>query len=298
MFDACRTLSKSMCAFGCVVLLSAAGASAQAVTDQPSHPNPVNAPIASGWSSSQTGTVEIADGAVPAANPAALPSAPAPAASPRQDDNTSYSGWKGSDLMHRLTIEAGVGAAAPAGDKADITWGWGLTMGGGVNITQNLAALVEYQYLDPKIPGAVIAESGAQGGRYHIWSFTLDPVYDFLPKAANDFYVVGGGGFYRKVMNFTNPSQSCGFFYYYYTCGTSNQTVGHISSNQGGFNFGGGYQHRFGGMYGLSRARLFAEVRYLDVLSPAIKSKSANGLQPVSISKDTKLLPIMLGIRW
>lgn len=287
---ACRILSKYVCVLGCAVLLTAVGASAQTATDQPSH--------AAGWSSSQSGAMEVADGAVPASNPAALPSAPTPAASPRQDDSDTYSGWKGHDLVHRLTIEAGGGAAAPAGDKADITWGWGMTVGAGVNINQKLAAYIEYQFLDPKIPGAVIAESGAQGGRYHIWSFTVDPEYDFFPKSSNDVYAVGGGGFYRKMMNFSNPTQSCGFFYYYYTCGVTNQTVGHISSNQGGWNIGGGYQHRFGGMYGLSRTRVFAEVRYLDVLSPALRSKSANGLAPVSISADTTLLPIMLGVRW
>lgn len=256
------------------------------------------------WSSSQTGQVQLAEGAAPAnpaaapANPSsasALPSAPAPAA---QDNSGNYSGWHGHDIVHRLTIEVGGGASAPAGDKADITWGDGILLGAGVNINHNLATFIEYQFLDNKVPGLVIAESGAQGGRYHIWSFTLAPVYDMFPKSANDAYLVGGGGFYRKVMNFTDPTESCGFFYYYYTCGTSNQVVGHISSNQGGWNIGGGYQHRFGGMYGLSRTRFFAEVRYLEVLSPVIKSASANGLSPVNVSANTKLMPITVGIRW
>lgn len=294
---ACRILSmKSVCVLGSV--LAAAGL-CQAQSIASATANSQSSQPESGWSSSQSGQTLVADGSVPASpatgSAAALPSAPTPAA---QNDNTTYSGWKGSDLKHRLTIEAGGGAAAPAGDKADITWGFQFLVGGGFNITQKLAALVEYQFIDPKIPGAVIAETGAQGGRYHIWSFTLDPEYDFFPKSANDVYAVGGGGYYRKTMNFSNPSQSCGFFYYYYSCGISNQTVGSFSWNNGGWNLGGGYQHRFGGMYGLSRTRLFAEVRYLDVLSPAVKSKALPGLTPVSIGAGTKLLPITLGIRW
>ena len=38
-----------------------------------------------------------------------------------------------------------------------------------------------------------------------IWSFSLDPVFDIIPKAANGVYVTGGAGFYRKVTNFQNP---------------------------------------------------------------------------------------------
>ncbi len=273
------------------VLLAACVASAQSTS-------PVQSST-TGYSSSQAGLQEYAE--------LTLPNAPAPLASSSGSGGSAagqygngggYKGGGDHGLWHRFTFEAGGGASAPAGDKADITWGGGFLIGGGFNINRNLAAFVEYQFLDNKVPGAVIAESGAQGGHYHIWSFTVDPVYDFFPKASNDVYAVGGGGFYRKVMDFTNPTQSCGFFYYYYSCGTSNQVVGSISSNQGGFNIGGGYQHRFGGMYGQSRMRVFAEVRYLEVLSPAIRSQSANGLSPVSISADTKLLPITLGIRW
>lgn len=293
MSIACRILStKYVFVFACAGLLGAALAQAQSVVN-----SPATSPASSNWSSSQSGQMQIAEGASPA-NPAAegasaLPAAPAP----RQDQG-GYSGWGGHDVMHRLTLEFGGGAVAPAANKNDITWGGQFLIGGGVNVTQNLAAFLEFQYLDNKIPGAVIAETGAQGGRYHIWSFTVDPLWDLFPKAANDVYLVGGGGFYRKTMNFTNPTQSCGFFYYYYTCGTSNQTVGSIGSNNGGWNIGGGYQHRFGGMYGLSRTRFFAQVRYVDVLSPAIRSKSLNGLAPVSISAGTKLLPITVGFRW
>jgi hypothetical protein len=283
------------CFLGCAALLASGLANAQSVADQPS--------TSSAWSSSQTEAVQMASAAVPA-NTAALPSAPEPAgAAAAQDDSNTYSGWHGHDIVHRLTFEAGGGFAAPAGDKAYITYGGMFTVGGGVNISQNLAMLIEYQFIDSKMPGAIIAEAGAQGGRYHIWSFTLAPVWDLFPKAGNDVYITGGGGFYRKVTNFTNPTQTYFCSYYYCAPGYANTTVGHFSSNQGGFNIGGGYQHRFSGMYGEGKTRFFAEVRYLDVLSPALKQAPGGAgnqanLNPVNIAADTKLLPITVGIRW
>lgn len=233
------------------------------------------------------------------ASAAALPSAPEPSHQDNNGNSGNYSGWHAHDILHRLAIEAGGGASAPAGDKNDITWGYGFLLGAGVNFNPHLAAFLEYQFLDNKVPGAIIAESGATGGHYHIWSFTLDPEYDFFPKSSNDVYAVGGGGFYRKTTNFSvlAPTQFC--YYFYCSQGYAPQTVGSISSDQGGWNIGGGYQHRFGGMYGMSRTRFFAEVRYLDVLSPSLQGTSpSGGLGPVTVAADTKLLPITVGIRW
>ncbi len=239
---------------------------------------------------------------------AALPSAAAPASAGGQEGQTqTYSGW---DLKSRFTIEASGGFNAPVGDKnapnpfnssgADInsvTWGGQFTFGSGFNINQHLAALIEYQFMDDKLPGAIIAEAGAQGGHDHIWSFTVDPVLDAFPKASNDLYVTGGGGFYRKVTSFTDPEEEeeC---YYFCGIGVANVTVGHFSSNQGGWNIGGGYEHRFGGMYGESRTRVFVEARYVEVLTPAVVGATPNGLSATTIGADTKLLPISLGFRW
>jgi hypothetical protein len=279
-----------LCFLGCAALVAAGSGHAQSAAAG-------NSSAPSGWSSSQAGTVELASSFTPA-NPAALPSAPSAAGSGAAgQDNGGYSGWHRSGLAHRLTWEVGGGFNAPAGDKTYITWGGQFQVGGGVNFNRYLAMMVEYQFLDSKIPGAIIAESGAQGGHYHIWSFTLDPVIDLAPKASNDVYITGGGGFYRKVTDFTEvlPTEYCDF----YGCGIvgQSQTVGSFSSNQGGVNFGAGYQHRLGGMYGQSRTRLFAEARYLYVMSPAVNG-SANGLGVTAIAADTKVIPVSVGLRW
>jgi len=43
--------------------------------------------------------------------------------------------------------------------------------------------------------------------------------------------------------------------------------------------------------------KLFAEVRYLDVDTPAVVS-TPNGLGTTTVAAGTKLIPITLGLRW
>ncbi len=278
----------SFCA--AALLLAAGVSSAQSTSSQDDS--------AAGYSSSQSGMSQFADlAALPEAPTPALASGSGASGSGQYGNGGGYGGGSKKGLLHNLAFEVGGGANAPAGDKSYITWGGQFTVGGGVNFSKHLAALVEYQFLDDKIPGKIIAEAGAQGGHAHIWSFTVDPVVDLFPKSANDVYVTGGGGFYRKVTSFTDvePTEYCEFYY----CGTAYtpQVVGHFSSNQGGFNVGGGYQHRIGGAYGDSNTALFAEVRYVDVLTPAVTTEP-NGLGATSVAAGTKVLPISVGVRW
>ncbi len=200
-------------------------------------------------------------------------------------------------IFHSLAFEAGGGASGPVGSSTNyITWGGNFTVGAGVHLNKRLSVLAEYQFIDDKLPGAIIAETGANGGNAHIWSFTLDPVIDLFPKSNNSVYITGGGGFYRKVTNFTDPEETL-YCYYFCEAGVENEVVGHFSSNQGGWNVGAGVSHRFGGIYNDSNMTVFAEARYLDVLTPA-SAIAPNGLGTAAIGADTKLVPITLGLRW
>ena len=291
--SALRWISLSRCAsfFGCAAILAAGTANAQSTVSNPQASSPTTF-SSSQWSSSST---QVAESALPG-NPAALPSAPTPSAAGGGQYQGSGGVW--GHIKSNFAFEAGGGFNGPTSYSSNyITWGGNFTIGAGTYITPRLAMLIEYQFIDDKLPGKLIAQTGANGGHAHIWSFTLDPYFDIFPKSSNDLYVTGGGGFYRKVTSFTNPTlgQYCTYFY----CGvtTVNQVVGHFSSNQGGFSIGGGYQHRFGGMYGQSKMKLFAEFRYLDVLTPAYNS-SPNGLGTTAVNADTRLMPVTLGIRW
>jgi hypothetical protein len=266
------------------LIVSAGFASAQNVAPQ-------DQTIPSGFSSSNDARLpQIAELSAPSGL-AALPSAPEPAAA--QDRNRNGGGWLGG---RSLAIEIGGGATVPP-DKNNITWGWDFTLGGGLNFNKQFAMLAEYQFIHDKLPGKMIAQTGAQGGYAHIWSLTLAPVVSLFPHSSNDVYLTGGGGFYRKVTNFTDPSlaQYCNYYY----CGIVqvNQVVGHFSSNQAGWNIGGGYQHRLGGMFNDSRMKLFVEARYLMIFTPAY-SNQPNGLGTTTVAADTIQVPINVGVRW
>jgi hypothetical protein len=203
---------------------------------------------------------------------AVLPSAPAPGGS----GANQYRGLSGYDLSDHISVEAGAGFNAPIGnDIPYITWGGNFRLGGGLHLSKRLIVLAEYQFMDNKLPGALIAEAGTQGGHTHIWSLTLDPMIDLFPRRANSVYITGGGGFYRKVTSFTEPGEY------------ENVVVGHFSSNQGGVGLGLGLTHRLRWENG---EQIFAEARYLFLNTPSITQ--SNGLET------TELLPVTIGVRW
>ena len=209
-----------------------------------------------------------------------------------------YGGGGKRGFLHNWAFEAGGGFNAP--ESNSITYGGQFTVGAGLNFSKRIAGLIEYQFLDDKLPGYLISEAGATGGYAHIWSFTFDPVIDLMPKATNDVYITGGGGFYRKVTSFTDPEETeyCDYYYGYCGIGTTNVVVGHFSSNQGGWNVGAGFQHRMGGMYGDSKTKLFVEARYLEVLTSPVKGITPNGLNETTVAADTKVIPVSVGLRF
>lgn len=279
----CATLAFSLCS---------AGAQNTTATDSPSSSAVSNNEFSSS-------SLQLADN-FGTPDLEALPAAPEPNGGGGQYDNKSRGGGSGmSGLKDHLAFEGGFGFAAPSGSSSDyVGWGWNLTVGGGYKVNQNLTLMLEYQFMHTGLPGQIVAEAGSTSGYNHIWSFTLDPIYDITPKSAIDFYAVGGGGFYRKVTNFTNPQQQQFCYYFYCGYGTTNVVVGHFSSNQGGWSIGGGIAHRFAGWNGDGRMKVFAEARYLDVMSPAVNGVAPNGLGVTTVAAGTKMIPVTFGVRW
>jgi len=207
---------------------------------------------------------------------------------------TDRYGARHRDRWSKIAIEAGGGANAPSSDSSSyITWGGNFTVGGGYAVNPHFSMLAEYQFIDDKLPGRIISEAGANGGHAHIWSLTASPVFYLFPHRKNDIYVTGGGGFYRKVTSFTDPTYAQYCDYYYCGITTVNQVVGHFSSNQSGWNIGGGITHKLSN----DRTRIFAEARYLSIDTPAVTTQP-NGLGTTTVAAGTQLIPVTIGIRF
>jgi hypothetical protein len=276
-----KSFVKFVCFQSCAAMLMAGLANAQStISDNQSN--------SSGWSSSESSSLQVADAAVPG-SPAALPSAPTPSASAAAQESTGggYSGWHGSDLMHRLTFELGAGFNAPIGnDTPFITWGYHFTLGAGVRFSNRVSALLEYQFMDDKLPGAFLAAEGVQAGNAHINSITGSPVFDLTPKRSYGAYLVGGWGYYHKSTNFNDYEEEETFYGVY----DVPVTVASVTSNQWGGNGGLGIYHRLGGMYGDGKNQIFMEARYTFIHTPP--STQTNGFGT------TELIPVTLGLRF
>ena len=218
-----------------------------------------------------------------------LPSSPDPSSpSSGGAGGGQYGGGGKHSLFHNWTFEAGAGFNGPVGnDTPFITWGGNFTLGAGLRFSKRISALLEYQYIDDKLPGAFIAAEGVQAGNAHINSITGSPVIDLFPKKSNGIYLVGGYGYYHKSTNF-NDYECCAYSYYgYYDVEV---TVASVTSNQWGGNAGFGLYHRLGGMYGDGKSELFAEARYQFLHTPPISQSNGFGT--------TELIPVTLGIRF
>ncbi|HEY3625050.1 MAG TPA: hypothetical protein VGL00_02165 [Terracidiphilus sp.] len=211
---------------------------------------------------------------------------PASAGSPAGGRGGQYDNRaNGKRSGRQWAFEAGGGFNAPIGnDIPYITWGGNFTVGGGLHLSPVFSILGEYQFIADKLPGALVAAGGGDTGNAHIQSITVAPVIDLFPKHSTSVYLTGGGGWYHKS---TNWNVLVGYdFYGYPVYATANS----FSSNQGGLNFGFGFSHRLGGVYGDGTAKLFAEARYLWIDTPPLGEPNGLGR--------TELIPVTFGVRW
>jgi len=250
-----------------------------------------NSSADSSVSSSESSSSAVA-GDASSSSADASPSDPGASGAAAAQENGGYGRHSGGheSLTSRLTFDLGAGFNAPIGNDTStggggpfITWGGNFTLGGGLRFSKRMSVLGEYQFMDDKLPGSLIAEGGGTTGNTHINSLTVDPVIDITPKWKNGLYAVGGFGWYHKSTNFNVfVPDEFGFL--------ESVTANSFSSDQIGANFGLGFQHRLGGMYGDSKTRLFAEARYTYIHTPPITQDNGLGT--------TEVIPVTLGVRF
>ncbi|HTF65932.1 MAG TPA: hypothetical protein VK638_24910 [Edaphobacter sp.] len=228
-----------------------------------------------------------------------------------------------SDRMHnadgsnRFTVALGGGFAVPAGSSRNVfTVGYALKGGVGYNFSKKLGVMVEVGYDHFGLQGSVItaqqsyydslnivdpstgalADFSGLDANAHVWSVTLDPIYTFYQGESLGAYVIGGGGYYHKAVNFTLPQSS----YYcdpYYGCYpiVQNANFDTHSANGGGINGGAGVTFRpsrFGSV------KFYTEVRYVWT-NAKLTPEQANP-SPISTldNGSNSYIPVTFGVRW
>ena len=117
-------------------------------------------------------------------------------------------------------------------------------------------------------------------------SVTIQPTARFNPGGRVGGYFTAGGGWYRRTIEFTEPTvqiiTAFDPFYgaFYPAAVPANTVLGRQTQNKGGWNAGAGLEIRISSS---DTARIFAEARYHYVYT-----------RPV----ETTIVPVTFGFRW
>jgi hypothetical protein len=198
------------------------------------------------------------------------------------------------DGSAKWTFVAGVGMTAPVGNTYHyLNTDYGIQVGGGRNFNKNFGVIAQFDYDRFGFNGRTLynqislynyCPTGAStsacstnaltslDGNSHIWSFSLNPIYNFLPENTWGAYVVGGVGFFHKVANFTTPTTGIDIYGYQET---ENANIDHYTSNAPGFSGGFGLTYKAGKF---SSEHLFVEARYVLVLDSQRNGLTASNI--------------------
>ena len=228
-----------------------------------------------------------------------------------------------ADGSSKYTGYAGVGLTLPTGDLHNYdTPSWGFQVGAGRNFNKRFGVNLEFAWDEFGIQGNVLQQQayiedplnqfGLQGstdGYSHIWSVSLQPVYNLKAGDVWGAYVTGGAGFYHKISTFTTPQAVVGYDYFGYPQQfIANEPFDSYTSNAPGFDGGFGVTYKFSRF---ANERLYAEARYVYVLNQqkaGINSSNYNSYGPnynypttnlyPANSNRSSYIPVKFGIRF
>jgi hypothetical protein len=215
-----------------------------------------------------------------------------------------------ADGSNKYSFFGGVGLTIPTGNTHEyLTPSYSFQFGGGRNFNKTFGVMLQFDWDNFGFQGATLDNQsllyfGATGqglaGSSHVWSFTLDPIYNYYAGDKYGAYVVGGVGFFHKVATFTLPQIEETFYGAYQV----NAAFDHYSSNAPGFDGGLGFTYkpsRFG------NERLYAEARYVFVVNSQRQgytyanenttTYTGTDFYPANSNK-TSYIPIKFGIRF
>jgi opacity protein-like surface antigen len=193
-----------------------------------------------------------------------------------------------AQIRDKLTFHVGAGFTEPARyTDGRLKVGFNVTGGAGMNLTENVGLLAEFGYNNLGLSRRALDDAGGiSNGSARIYSATINPKVRFGPTRRLELYAVGGGGFYRRTVEFTEPTVELvtafdPFYGVFFPAAVpANLVLGSFSQNSAGLNIGGGLALALGAE---SNAKFFGETRYHYLYTTPIR---------------TTILPVTFGVRW
>jgi opacity protein-like surface antigen len=187
----------------------------------------------------------------------------------------------------KLSFAVGGGPTVPGKHAGrNFNTGFNLTAGVGYHPVRAFGVMAEFGFNNMNITDTALQRVGVPDGSGRIYSFTLNPMVHLNPNGRFDVYLIGGGGYYRRTIEFTQPSSAITtafdpFYGIFFPVEVPTTTVlGSYSQNKGGINGGAGIAIRFGED---TRSSFFAESRYHYIWTTPVR---------------TSMIPVTLGFRW
>jgi len=188
---------------------------------------------------------------------------------------------------NKFTFNVGGGFTEPVRDTGErVDRGYNVNVGAGVNFVPAFGVIGEFGYNSLGVANTVLNAVGAPNGDARIYSLTVNPIVRFNPNGRFDFYAIGGGGYYRRTVEFTEPTTAVitafdPFWGVFFPLAVpANSVLGSFTQNKGGWNAGAGITIQ---LKGDSNAKFFAESRYHYIYTTPIR---------------TSILPVTFGFRW
>lgn len=163
--------------------------------------------------------------------------------------------------------------------------GYNFTASAGVNASKHVGLSAEFGYNHFGISDGTLASLSVPNGSTRIYSATLQPTFHLHPEGRFDVYTTVGGGFYRRTVEFTEPTTAIvtvfnPFIGFFPAEVPAQSVLGSFTQNKGGINGGVGFSIRVSND---SATRFFAETRYHHIFTS---------------SRDTNYMPVTFGLRW
>jgi Outer membrane protein beta-barrel domain len=166
---------------------------------------------------------------------------------------------------HAWTANIGAGFTALVGSmNTRLDNGWNISFGAGYNLSSRVSLGAQVMYNGLSVSNGVLQEFRVPDGNARIWAITAEPRLNFAPRRKFTPYIVGGVGYYRRVVEFTQPTLVAVnvfdpfFFTFNPVLIRANVVLGRVIRDGVGGSAGAGFQIPIG----QSGFKFFAEARF------------------------------------